>query len=89
MVNHFKDGIVLHFKVLDVVYVLEHYSYESGERWVITDIDMHTDEDYLCTLLGISNTNMGCEQKHFSYDIKEHEEQLNTQEKQLFSILYT
>lgn len=86
--NHFKDGIILHYKVLDVVYVLEHYSYEAGERWVIIDIDIHTDHDYLCTLLGISNSNMGKQKAEFSYDLKDHEEQLNESERSLFRLLY-
>lgn len=84
----FEDEIKLHYNVLDVVYHMEYYSYESGERWVIIDIDVHTEKDYLCKLIGISNSNMGQECTEFSYDLRDHEVQLNDKEKKLFKLLY-
>lgn len=75
------------FRILDVVYHLEHHSYEQGERWLVTECYMDYDMP-LYMLMGISDTNLGVIRSEYGYDLTIHEDQIGEEEKSLFRLLF-
>lgn len=77
------------FKLLDLVYHLEHHSYELREQWMIVAMDTGDFHVPLCTMVGISESNGGIIIMEHAFDLMPCEEQLPPDERKLMELFFT